>query len=60
MRVFLKEILNWWQCHVFGNDSYGRYLKHHAKIHSGTPPLDRRGFYLREQERKWSGVRRCC
>lgn len=41
-------------------DAYERYLAHHARSHPGRPPLDRRTFYLREQERKWTGVSRCC
>ena len=52
----------WWRQLLFlvSNDSYARYLRHHAAAHADTPPMDRRTFYLREQERKWSGVRRCC
>jgi uncharacterized short protein YbdD (DUF466 family) len=42
------------------DDAYERYLEHHAQLHSGTQPLDRRAFYLREQQRKWTGVSRCC
>ncbi|MGH8188062.1 MAG: CstA-like transporter-associated (seleno)protein [Steroidobacteraceae bacterium] len=42
------------------DDAYERYLEHHAQAHSGAPPLDRRAFYLREQQRKWTGVSRCC
>ncbi|CAK0780074.1 DUF466 domain-containing protein [Gammaproteobacteria bacterium] len=52
----------WWRrfrC-LIGNNRYERYLHHHATVHADTPPLDRRAFYLREQEHKWSGVRRCC
>lgn len=42
------------------DDAYDRYLAHHAQAHDDSPPLDRRSFYLREQDRKWSGVQRCC
>lgn len=42
------------------DDAYFEYLRHHAAAHAGTPPLSAREFYLREQERKWSGVSRCC
>jgi uncharacterized short protein YbdD (DUF466 family) len=42
------------------DDAYDRYLAHHARDHKDCPPLDRRSFYLREQNRKWSGVQRCC
>jgi uncharacterized short protein YbdD (DUF466 family) len=43
-----------------GDDAYERYLLHHAQAHAGKPPLSRKEFFKREQERKWSGVRRCC
>ena len=42
------------------DDAYDHYLAHHARHHPNSPPLDRRSFYLREQNRKWSGVQRCC
>jgi len=42
------------------DDAYERYLEHHRAAHGATPPLDRRSFYLAEQQRKWSGVQRCC
>lgn len=43
-----------------GDDAYDRYLRHHAQAHPGDPPLSRKEFFVQEQERKWSGVRRCC
>lgn len=42
------------------DDAYERYVAHHAQAHSGAAPLNRRAFYLRQQQRKWSGVQRCC
>lgn len=47
------------------DDAYERYLAHHRQVHTGqahtdSQPLDRRSFYLREQQHKWSGVQRCC
>jgi len=42
------------------DDAYERYLEHHATEHPGCAPLGRRAFYLREQQRKWTGVKRCC
>lgn len=42
------------------DDAYERYLAHHAAHHRDRAPLDRRAFYLNEQQRKWSGVSRCC
>jgi len=42
------------------DDAYERYLVHHRSLHPKEPPLDRRAFYEREQQHKWSGVKRCC
>jgi uncharacterized short protein YbdD (DUF466 family) len=42
------------------DDAYATYLEHHEIAHAGTSPLSAREFYLREQERKWSGISRCC
>jgi uncharacterized short protein YbdD (DUF466 family) len=41
------------------DDAYERYLVHHAAAHGGAP-LSRREFYLGQQQRKWTGVSRCC
>jgi uncharacterized short protein YbdD (DUF466 family) len=42
------------------DDAYERYLEHHGQAHAGVAPLSRRAFYLGEQQRKWTGVSRCC
>jgi uncharacterized short protein YbdD (DUF466 family) len=42
------------------DDAYDRYLRRHAQAHTDETPLDRRAFYLSEQQRKWTGVSRCC
>lgn len=45
-----------------GDDAYERYLAHWHKEHAGTGgvPLTRSEFFRAEQERKWSGIKRCC
>jgi uncharacterized short protein YbdD (DUF466 family) len=47
-----------------GDDAYERYLKHHAQLHvsmvDAPPPLSRKAFVKIWQERKWSGINRCC
>jgi uncharacterized short protein YbdD (DUF466 family) len=48
-----------WLRAVSGDDAYERYLTHHARTHEG-PPLSRRAFYEEREQRKWSGVSRCC
>ena len=42
------------------DDNYERYLAHHQQVHASEPALDRRAFYLRDQQRKWNGIKRCC
>jgi uncharacterized short protein YbdD (DUF466 family) len=42
------------------DDAYEQYLVHHAQAHQEKSPMSRREFYLGEQQRKWTGVSRCC
>jgi uncharacterized short protein YbdD (DUF466 family) len=42
------------------DDAYERYLRHHRCAHAMEVPMDRRDFYLQEQQRKWNGIKRCC
>ena len=42
------------------DDAYENYLSHHREAHANAAAMSRREFYLREQNRKWSGVTRCC
>jgi len=48
-----------WLRALSGDDAYERYLTHHARAHAGAP-LSRRAFYAQREERKWSGISRCC
>ncbi len=48
-----------WLRALSGDDAYERYLTHHARAHPG-PALSRKDFYRQREERKWSGVSRCC
>jgi uncharacterized short protein YbdD (DUF466 family) len=43
-----------------GDDAYERYLEHHALAHPAQPAMTRTAFYNDRQQRKWSGVSRCC
>lgn len=58
----LNTLKNAWRFvrRVSGDDAYERYLQHHAQAHPGQPPLSRKAYFQREQDRKWGGVRRCC
>ncbi|HYM36060.1 MAG TPA: CstA-like transporter-associated (seleno)protein [Steroidobacteraceae bacterium] len=43
-----------------GDDAYERYRDHHMHAHAHEPLLDRRAFYIKDQQEKWNGVKRCC
>jgi uncharacterized short protein YbdD (DUF466 family) len=49
-----------WLRAVSGDDAYERYRHHHAARHPDEPLLGRRAYYEQAQQRKWSGVSRCC
>ncbi len=59
MRAQLHRVWSWIRA-LSGDDAYERYLAHHARCHGRENPLSRREFCAREQERRWSGVSRCC
>jgi uncharacterized short protein YbdD (DUF466 family) len=59
----LSAVVRAWQAlrSITGDDAYERYLAHQHRAHPGVPALDRRNFYVREQERRFSsGPTRCC
>lgn len=45
-----------------GDDAYEQYLKHFAEHHAeeGATPLDRAAFFKQWQDKKWTGIKRCC
>ena len=46
---------------ISGDDAYERYLAHRRAQHADeAPPLSRAEYFRAEQQRKWSGVKRCC
>ena len=45
---------------LVGDDAYERYCAHHLYHHAHEPLLDRRSYYLKNQQAKWSGINRCC
>jgi uncharacterized short protein YbdD (DUF466 family) len=49
-----------WVRRATGDDAYERYVEHRTKKHASEPLLTRRAFYEESQQRKWSGVSRCC
>ena len=42
------------------DDAYEKYLAHHCAAHADAPPMTPRAFYISQQQRKWTGVSRCC
>ena len=43
-----------------GDDAYERYCDHLRLNHPDEHPLSRREFYIRNQQAKWNGIKRCC
>ncbi len=43
-----------------GDDAYERYLAHCAARHADAPRLSRKEFFLRQEQQKWGGIKRCC
>jgi uncharacterized short protein YbdD (DUF466 family) len=63
MKALVSSMLNRaWRTlrELSGDDAYERYLAHQRLDHPHECPLDRRSFYVREQERRFSGATRCC
>lgn len=59
MRDDLKKLWDFMR-EATGDDAYERYLERHRRTHPESPPLTPKQFFAAEQERKWSGVNRCC
>jgi uncharacterized short protein YbdD (DUF466 family) len=61
--VFPKEkFKSFWRSFrtLVGDDAYEKYCEHHHCHHVNEPLLDRRAFYLKNQQKKWTGINRCC
>jgi uncharacterized short protein YbdD (DUF466 family) len=45
-----------------GDDAYERYLRHYAEHHhdGAQPPLSKAAFFKTWQDKKWTGIKRCC
>jgi uncharacterized short protein YbdD (DUF466 family) len=43
-----------------GDDAYEKYCEHHRMHHADEPLLDKRAFYIANQQKKWGGINRCC
>jgi len=45
-----------------GDDAYEQYLKHFTEHHAcdGGEPLSRSAFFKQWQDKKWTGIKRCC
>lgn len=59
---FFDVCQSFWQSirQLSGDDGYERYLAHHAAAHPGTSLLSRSAWFTKQQQRKWSGINRCC
>ena len=59
----MKQLIpRWWNVFrtLVGDDAYERYCEHHRHCHAHERTLDRRAFYLKYQQEKWNGIKRCC
>ncbi len=61
----MKQALRqFWQAirRLSGDDAYEQYLQHFAQHHAGEGKarLSRQAFFKQWQDKKWSGVKRCC
>jgi uncharacterized short protein YbdD (DUF466 family) len=45
---------------LVGDDAYEKYCEHRQCHHANEPVLDRRAFYIKNQQKKWTGINRCC
>jgi uncharacterized short protein YbdD (DUF466 family) len=45
-----------------GDDAYERYLDHFEEHHAsgGEVPLTKKAFFKAWQDKKWTGIKRCC
>jgi len=57
-----KPLANFWRTFrtLVGDDAYEKYCEHHRCHHANEPVLDRRAFYINSQQKKWTGINRCC
>lgn len=60
MKMHWLRVLLTYLRQISGDDAYERYVVHHRQHHADQALLDRRAFYLVEQQRKWNGIKRCC
>jgi len=42
------------------DDAYEAYLAHQRTVHPQASVLDRHDFFILQQRRKWTGIKRCC
>ena len=58
----INFIRNCWRVlrEMVGDDAYERYCAHHSRAHAGEQPLSRSAYYVKNQQEKWNGVKRCC
>jgi uncharacterized short protein YbdD (DUF466 family) len=64
----IKSLKNLWARvrQLSGDDAYERYLQHFAEHHqSGSageaePLMTKEAFFKEWQDKKWTGVKRCC
>lgn len=62
---FIKQLWSSFR-QLTGDDAYERYLQHYAEHQEINaegkiePPLSKEAFFKEWQDKKWTGVKRCC
>ena len=59
---FVRWMKQFWRVlrELVGDDAYERYCVHHRLHHGHGELLGREAFYLKNQQEKWNGIKRCC
>lgn len=62
--MWINKLKTFWKGvrRLSGDDAYEQYLHHYAlhHINDAQPPLNRAAFFKQWQEKKWTGIKRCC
>lgn len=65
----LKAVKSVWKMirRLSGDDAYEQYLLHYQQHHvareaadNQSMPLSREAFFKQWQDKKWTGIKRCC
>jgi uncharacterized short protein YbdD (DUF466 family) len=55
-----KEMLKSLISKLNGNSEYRKYLEHFNQNHHQQKPLNKKQFFTKKEQEKWSKINRCC